>query len=90
MQACHNDGDPAHNNWWNLRWDTPKNNCADKYRHGTDQRGEKHHNASLTWAEVREIRRRHANGETKKSLALEFRVRVDCIYRIVKNLSWIE
>jgi hypothetical protein len=35
MQACHDDGNTANNGVGNLRWDTPKKNAADKYRHGT-------------------------------------------------------
>ena len=48
QQACHNDGDRANNHVTNLRWDTSKNNHADKKRHGTQQCGEKHPNAKLT------------------------------------------
>jgi hypothetical protein len=34
MQACHNDGDPRHNNTLrNLRWDTVKANALDRVRH---------------------------------------------------------
>jgi hypothetical protein len=32
-EACHGDGDPAHNDIGNLRWDTRKANSADRWRH---------------------------------------------------------
>lgn len=39
-----------------LDWKTPKQNNADKLRHGTEQRGERHGQAKLTEPEVRAIR----------------------------------
>lgn len=90
LEVCHNDGDKSNNNYWNLRYDTRVNNYADKYRHGTDQRGERNHQAVLDWIKVREIRARHANGESQTSLALEHNVHIPCISRIVNNLRWIE
>ncbi len=40
MECCHNDGNPANNRLDNLRWDTRKNNHADKAKHGTLAKGE--------------------------------------------------
>lgn len=42
MEACHGDGDASNNTLSNLRWDTHRENEADKLRHGT------HVNASKT------------------------------------------
>ncbi len=44
MQACHNDGNPENNKLDNLRWDTPKGNNQDKYKHGTAMVGKKNPN----------------------------------------------
>jgi hypothetical protein len=39
FQVCHYDGDCGNNRLSNLRWDSPKNNHADKKRHGTSLAG---------------------------------------------------
>jgi hypothetical protein len=91
LEVCHNDGS-IFNNWhWNLRYDTPKGNSADRVKHGTDMRGEKHPNAILNWTRVREIRAKYHSGKyTQVALALEYHVTDRCIWRIVNNLTWIE
>ena len=33
MEACHNNGNKLDNNITNLRWDTHKNNCADRKKY---------------------------------------------------------
>lgn len=43
QQTCHNNGDPSDNRVENLRWDTQKENMADKRRHGTDYWFERDH-----------------------------------------------
>jgi len=90
LEVCHGDGNTINNKYWNLRYDTRKNNQADRISYGTDQRGERNPNAFLNWIKVREIRRRHASGEAQTALASEYNVRVGCISRIVNNLRWIE
>lgn len=56
-EACHNDGVKTNNRLDNLRWDTRKNNHADKISHGTHLCGEKHGNAKLTCDAVLSIRK---------------------------------
>lgn len=60
-------------------------NAAVKRRH---PKGEESVHAKLTEADVREIRRRNAAGETKASLAREFGVSEGNIWNIVKRVSW--
>lgn len=54
--VCHNDGDRTNNGVANLRYGTPKENEADKVRHGRKASGERHPKAKLTAEEVRQIR----------------------------------
>lgn len=56
LEACHGDGNRMNAALSNLRWDTRKSNHADKAKHGTAQRGEKHGNAIFKDAEVAHIR----------------------------------
>lgn len=87
-EACHYDGDPA-NNWLsNLRYDTHKNNEADKLRHGTLPRGERQGAARLTRKEVRKIRASKLMGVTLAALYGISPTHV-CNIRLGKAWSWL-
>mgnify|MGYP001615716377 FL=1 len=95
MEACHNDGNPGNNKVWNLRWDSKKNNEADKLLHGTGDRsknglkGEKNHKAKLNPEKVREIRSLYASGKyLQVEIALMYGVGQDQISSIVLRKSW--
>lgn len=91
MEVCHNDGTKLNNNWWNLRYDTPTGNHADRFRHGTDNSGERSTTAKFIWEEVREIRRKYFSREsTCTSLALECGVSYQCIHHMIRYETWIE
>jgi DNA-binding XRE family transcriptional regulator len=53
-----------------------------------DGRGEAHGMARLTEADVTEIRRRHAAGETQRTIALDYGVARQHISRIVSGKRW--
>lgn len=55
FQACHNNGIKTDNRIENLRWDTPRNNNADKIKHGTAQVGEQNSFHKLNEMQVRVI-----------------------------------
>lgn len=86
--CAHNDGDRTNNRLSNLRWTTQRDNNEDKRKHGTWQAGEKHGRASLTDAQVIELRRRHQNGECLKALAGEYNQKYANAYLIVNKVTW--
>lgn len=54
-QAAHTCGNPSCINKRHLYWATPSQNSADKLKHGTEQRGEKHGQAVLNEQQVKDI-----------------------------------
>lgn len=87
-EAAHGDGDPANNAAENLRWATPVQNSADKVRHGTSSRGEKHRDAKLTESQVMEIRRRRHAGERNMDVAAAFNISPQSVSHIVSGKKW--
>jgi hypothetical protein len=88
MEGCHNDGDPANNRETNLRWGTRSENQLDRHLHGTMLTGENHPNSKLTDDQVREIRRRVANGEQKQTLAEEFHLSDVAVGKLVRRQTY--
>lgn len=88
FHACHFDGDRTNNRDTNLRWDTVANNCADKVRHGTSNRGERHGHAILTNAQVLEMRRLRRKGRSREKLAAMFGVAPATVWGIVTRRTW--
>lgn len=86
MECCHNDGNQQNNKLDNLRWDTAKNNHADKLKHGTSNTGERCNWAKLTKAQVIAIR---ADTRTQKEIAAEYGVQQSQISRIKNGIRWI-
>jgi len=85
MECCHNDGNPWNNCIENLRWDTSKNNHADKVKHGTTNRGERCGTAKLTQAQVDLIRK---DTRLQRIIAAEYGVRDNTISRIKSGKRW--
>lgn len=88
MQAAHFDGDRQNPRLNNMRWATRSENEADKIRHGRRRQGEAAHNAILTAAAVREIRRRVKNGERQNALAREFRINKATLWNLLNGRTW--
>lgn len=87
-QGCHNDGNPGNNHVSNLRWDTPANNTADKYIHGTIIYGENNNLAKLNSESVRRIRSLHAEGCLGKHIAAEFGITPANVSLILRGKTW--
>lgn len=85
MECCHNDGNPQNNNLSNLRWDTSKNNHADKIKHGTTNRGERCGTAKLTEQQVFEIRK---DNRLQREIAVDYGVAANTISRIKNRKRW--
>jgi hypothetical protein len=86
--AAHWNGVKTDNRLTNLRWATQKDNIADKVAHGTHQAGEKHGMAVLTGAEVLEMRRLRAAGDTFASIAAKFDRKYVTVYAAIKGKNW--
>lgn len=80
VRACVN---PAH-----LFLGTPAENSGDMAKKGRSTRGQKNPMAKLTELQVRNIRRSHATGRDRRSLARQYGVRPECIDRIVSRRRW--
>jgi hypothetical protein len=88
-QVRHKDGNGLNPRASNLAWATPKENAADKRRHGTLRRGADCHNAILTPEIVRQIRIQVERCKTKTSrLAALFGVRPECIRKVIRRETW--
>lgn len=88
MECCHNNGDNGDNRLVNLRWDTPKNNHADKRRHGTLLRGEAVSGSKLSAKDIPRIRSMVAAGATRKAVAKIFGVSRPTISFICSGKRW--
>ncbi len=82
MECRHLDGDRSNNHITNLAWGTHSENMLDKILHGTNPI------IKLNAGDVLEIRRRAANGELHRILAVEFHVLRSSISVIVNRHSW--
>lgn len=87
-QCRHLSGCPSDNRLINLRWGTSRENAADKIRHGTIQRGEKHRFSKLKEDQVREIRRMAARHISYAEIAAKFNVGTSTVGRVVRRTGW--
>lgn len=85
MEACHNNGDRQDPRLNNLRWDTRKNNHADKKSHGTWQGGEKNPASKLNSLQVEEIR---SSDESIADLAKRLGVSNGCVEKAKYKSTW--
>lgn len=90
QEACHRDGDRSHNSLSNLYWGTAVENADDKRRHGTLRgalKGELHHNAKLSNADVEAIYDLSESGWRQADIAEFFGVTQSNISKILTGIS---
>lgn len=93
--AAHKDGNKKNNHLSNLYWATPKQNTADRVKHGTmrmpspSHPGASNGRAKLTETNIRSIRKSYSNGNiTQQMLADKFGVSDVLISLIVRLKVW--
>lgn len=84
-EVAHEDGDSTNNRAGNLSYKTPKENAADRDRHGRTCRGERGGTAVLTEAEVFAIR---ASTETQRATAARYGISQAQVSDIKLNKAW--
>lgn len=88
LMVCHEDGNPGNPNYLNLRYDTMAANMQDAVAHGTTTAGERNCMAKLVDADIIEIRRRCAAGESDASVALDFDISRSSVTYIRQRKTW--
>lgn len=85
LYACHIDGNPENNTPSNVYWGTPKQNQADRSKHGTSNSGV---GRKLTADKVREVKSRLAAGESQSSIAADLGVSQSMVSMIKSGKKW--
>lgn len=91
QQCRHLDGDPTNNRLDNLCWGTPKENCADRERHGTHVKGSDSYRAVLTEKEIPIIRyllMTNTKRGTLSAIAREYRIATAGIKSVQIKETW--
>ena len=81
QQCCHNNGQRTDNSLQNLRYGTAAENCADRIRHGNQQR-------KLTPEQVHEIRDLFTKGVSDMRIARRYGMSENAIWKIRKRRTW--
>ncbi len=85
MQACHNNGVRSDNRVENLRWDTVRNNCLDRGKHGTVLMGERSPKSAVSDEDAANIRAAFLSGERQCDIARRFSVSPAVVHGIVRG-----
>lgn len=88
MECCHGDGNPSNNALSNLRWDTKKNNMADRESHGRTQKGQGVNTCKLTPEQASEAIELIKAGETLADIGRKFGVSYLAIRQIKDGNNW--
>lgn len=86
--AAHSCGNRACVNPAHLRWASRQENMADTVEHGTRVRGAATHNHILTERQVRNVKKRLACGDKRRSIAADLSVSTSAIHAIAQGRTW--
>jgi hypothetical protein len=87
QEACHINGVKTDNRITNLRWDTRKENGADRARHGT-AKGSNHGGSKLIESDIHEIRSLRKKGLTLQAIAEKYGVSFQMVSQIARGTNW--
>ena len=87
-QVNHINGCKTDNNLCNLEWNTQSEQQLHAYQNGLQSRGEKHHYAKLTRAEVIQIKQLLNSRVLQKDIATRFKVSQQVISAINTGTRW--
>lgn len=88
MEVLHGPAGSWDNHVSNLSIGTHRQNIHDKFRDGTLARGERHGMTRLSEADVLELRRRYAAGESARELARAFGLNSTGVAKIISGATW--
>ncbi len=88
LYVAHLNGCPSDNRAENLTWATQRENMFHRWNHDTVPYGERSPNSKLTENQVREIRRRAAEGLTPTQMKADYPVSREVIRDIVYRKTW--
>lgn len=88
LVCCHNDGNKLNNHVSNLRWDTPKANTHDMYKHNTMLFGEKHPRSVLTEKLVLEIHDLKSKGANSSEIGLILNIKERTVATVLQGGNW--
>jgi len=86
-EVAHNNGDKLNCHYTNLRYATPKENNADKIKHGTYISGDTHPKTKLKIENLQTVLVMRKNGLTQKQIGDELLVSQACVGRFLLRLS---
>lgn len=88
MEACHRDDDRDNNRLSNLRWDTHRNNIADRGKNGGNRPGELNGSAKLKEADIPDIFRLSGQGMYQRDIAKIYGVTHTLIGYVLRRRLW--
>ena len=88
QEVCHNNGNAKDNRLSNLRYDTHKNNQAQRKEHGTHLPGEENPWSKLTNDQVLEIVKLYNQGNSSKDIGNLFGIDRHHVLVIIRGEAW--